>query len=169
MKYLNLANKRFGKLRVIKEVGRAKDRSVLWECLCDCGNRTIVKARSLRSEETKSCGCLRRIEKGEANLKRVFRGYQNEAKRKYLSFNLSLNEFKKLTSSNCFYCGVEPRQRSYRKFSNGEYLFNGIDRKDNLSGYTKENSLPCCFICNRAKGDMSYKEFILWIKRIKEK
>ncbi len=44
-----------------------------------------------------------------------------------------------------------------------------IDRKDNLLGYSKENSLPCCFVCNRAKGNMSYKNFILWIKAIKKK
>jgi len=34
---------------------------------------------------------------------------------------------------------------------------------------TKENSVPCCFICNRAKGNMGYKDFILWIQTIAKK
>lgn len=30
----------------------------MWECMCDCGNTTIVAGNHLRSGETKSCGCL---------------------------------------------------------------------------------------------------------------
>jgi hypothetical protein len=42
----------------------------------------------------------------------------------------------------------------------------GIDRKDNTKGYVLENSLPCCYLCNRAKGDKPYEEFILWVVRL---
>ncbi|WP_146203669.1 hypothetical protein [Azospirillum sp. TSO5] len=38
-------------------------------------------------------------------------------------------------------------------------LFNGIDRKDPLKGYTTENCVPCCFEINRAKSDMTIDEF----------
>lgn len=31
----------------------------MWNCVCDCGNRTIVSTSELRSGGTKSCGCLR--------------------------------------------------------------------------------------------------------------
>ena len=165
----NLIGSRYGKLIVLKEAGRHKDRSILWECKCDCGKTVAVKAKSLKSGETKSCGCLRKIEKGKASLKRVYRGYKNEALRKNLQFDLSIKDFEEITTKNCFYCGVKPKQRSYRKFSNGEYLFNGIDRVDNSKGYVKGNIKPCCFICNRAKGNMEYKEFVLWLKKIKKK
>jgi len=30
------------------------------------------------------------------------------------------------------------------------------------------NCVPCCAICNRAKGRSTYEEFINWIKEIKE-
>ena len=32
--------------------------SVLWECVCDCGNIVIVSSNSLRSNGTISCGCI---------------------------------------------------------------------------------------------------------------
>lgn len=45
----------FGKLTVIKQLPeRASDGTILWECKCDCGNTTIVRASNLK--KTKSCG-----------------------------------------------------------------------------------------------------------------
>lgn len=35
-----------------------------WTCECDCGNKTIVSAASLKSGQTKSCGCLSRELRG---------------------------------------------------------------------------------------------------------
>lgn len=53
-----LTGKRFGRLFVIKKAGKNKSKSILWECLCDCGNTKIVIGSNLRSGDTKSCGCL---------------------------------------------------------------------------------------------------------------
>ena len=36
---------------------RNNNGKVLWNCLCDCGKRTIVVSGSLVSNNTKSCGC----------------------------------------------------------------------------------------------------------------
>jgi len=161
----DFVGERFGKLLVIEKLGPSKSRNLIWKAKCDCGNIVEIMSKSLLSR-TKSCGCLRKIEKGKANLKRIYRGYINEAKRKNIQFDLSIEEFKEITSKNCFYCGVEPKQVSHRKFSNGKYVFNGIDRIDNSKGYVKENVTPCCFVCNRAKSNMEYEDFIKWIKRI---
>lgn len=162
----NFIGKRFGKLLITKKLGSNKNRSLLWNAVCDCGNIIKITSRSLLYGNAKSCGCLRRIEKGEANFNKLFLNYKNSAKVRKIIFNLTKEEFRILTKNRCYYCGSEPKQKSHRKFSNGAYLFNGIDRKNNLLGYTKENSLPCCFVCNRAKGNMSYKDFMLWIKTI---
>lgn len=57
-KKLNLVNKTFGRLTVIKEVKIPnKDRS--WLCRCKCGNFHIVNTYSLTSGNTQSCGCLK--------------------------------------------------------------------------------------------------------------
>ena len=48
---------KFGRLLVLKKTGRNKNRSILWKCLCDCGNEVSVNGYNLRSGQTKSCGC----------------------------------------------------------------------------------------------------------------
>ena len=61
MKKLDLTNQTFGSLTVIKEAaphispnGRKRTQ---WECICKCGNTTIVKTEYLRNGHTVSCGC----------------------------------------------------------------------------------------------------------------
>lgn len=55
---IDLIGKRFNKLIVLKEYPiRTPQGSVQWECLCDCGNKTIVSGDNLRRNHTKSCGC----------------------------------------------------------------------------------------------------------------
>ncbi|MFH1628162.1 MAG: AP2 domain-containing protein [Pseudomonadota bacterium] len=56
---LDLKDKKFGKLLVIKCVGVAKHYESMWECMCDCGNIAIVRGAHLKSGKTSSCGCLK--------------------------------------------------------------------------------------------------------------
>lgn len=55
---MNLESKRFRLLEVLCEKlpKTSGDRS--WYCLCDCGSVTVVLQSRLRSNHTKSCGCL---------------------------------------------------------------------------------------------------------------
>lgn len=53
----DLTGKQFGRLTAQKRVG-TKQRSPLWRCSCICGNQVDVVARSLLSQNTRSCGCL---------------------------------------------------------------------------------------------------------------
>lgn len=57
---LDLTNHRFGRLVAIENVGTVPGEGCLWRCICDCGNETVVSARTLRSNNTQSCGCLNR-------------------------------------------------------------------------------------------------------------
>ena len=58
MKKIGLVGRRFGRLVVISEQSRNKWGQVIWECLCDCGNKTTPLGMSLKNGNTKSCGCL---------------------------------------------------------------------------------------------------------------
>lgn len=60
--FIDRVGERFGRLVVLS---RADDyvapngkKHVMWKCLCDCGNETIVDVRQLIQGKTKSCGCL---------------------------------------------------------------------------------------------------------------
>lgn len=43
---------------------------------------------------------------------------------------------------------------------------NGIDRRDSSLGYTLENCLPACGVCNKAKLDYTEEEFLVWTNRL---
>lgn len=53
----DLTGKQFGRLTVISIHKREYSKETYWKCLCSCGNKKIVSARSLRSNKTTSCGC----------------------------------------------------------------------------------------------------------------
>ena len=57
----DLVGKRFGRLKVIADSGQRKNRKVLWECVCDCGNKHFVKTDCLQSGKTQSCGCFKDV------------------------------------------------------------------------------------------------------------
>lgn len=57
--FLDLVGRVFGRLRVVRQAGRAKQRTILWHCRCECGEQVVVRSNHLRSGQTTSCGCLR--------------------------------------------------------------------------------------------------------------
>lgn len=172
-RYKDITGQRFGRLTVIERVGRDSTGRARWKCQCDCGNITNVSSRGLTGG-TKSCGCLQREivgnmqrkDKGVASLNYLFDSYQRGAKRRGLLFNLSKDEFAKLTKQDCHYCGKEPSQIYGFEKSNGYYIYNGIDRLNPQEGYTKENCVPACGDCNFAKQGLTASEFIGLVKRI---
>jgi len=167
MKKINLINRRFGKLVVIAKAKKTdKNHNQYWICKCDCGNYKEVRGFHLQDGNTKSCGCLSRLPKGESNFNQVYGYYKRNAKAANLPFKLTKIEFKKLTQQNCTYCGKTPLQIINRPRHNGKFIYNGIDRIDNSKGYIEGNCAPCCKICNLMKRTLSYKEFINKIKQI---
>lgn len=174
---INLIGLKFGRLKVIDNAGTTKSgKEYRYKCLCDCGSTTIVTASNLRGN-TKSCGCLKKENISTYNptdktlLHRLKYIYERNAKRKNIEFNLTEEEFKNIIYQNCFYCKITPYKVYSRKDNknNNYILFNGIDRKNNLLGYNINNCVPCCEVCNRAKSDMKYDDFISYINRFKKR
>src|ERR1700689_1121002 len=52
-----LSGNRFSRLLVLRRVKIDGARNAMWECLCDCGNTTVVAAANI-GKSTRSCGCL---------------------------------------------------------------------------------------------------------------
>ena len=55
----NITNQRFGNLVAIKPTNERRHGSIIWECLCDCGNTHYTSTELLLSGHCKSCGCIR--------------------------------------------------------------------------------------------------------------
>lgn len=53
----NLIGQKFNRLTVISQAD-SKNQRRYWNCLCECGNNTIVTTSKLKNGHTKSCGCI---------------------------------------------------------------------------------------------------------------
>lgn len=51
----------FGRLTVVAFAGRNKQRELLWQCNCTCGNTIVIRMGGLitKTLPTRSCGCIR--------------------------------------------------------------------------------------------------------------
>jgi hypothetical protein len=82
-----------------------------------------------------------------------------------LEFSLTKEEFVCISEQICHYCGCAPERRKAGPTLHSDWAWNGIDRKDNNYGYTTDNCVACCILCNLMKGSLPYQEFINWIAK----
>jgi hypothetical protein len=74
------------------------------------------------------------------NLKTYYKQYIKNALKRNYTMELQFEDFEKLVKQKCYYCDY---------IKEGEA--NGIDRVDNSKGYSKENCVACCELCNNIK------------------
>jgi hypothetical protein len=174
----NLKGKKYGKLTIL-EWTKPKGHDYFWLCQCDCGKKVEIGQYSFKSGHTKSCGCLeietrRKGHKpGEAGLKRAYSIYRLHALKAGRVFELTKEDFREITKQNCYYCGDKPTRKVNLNPLNptdeySTFVLTGIDRVDNAKGYTKDNVVSCCTICNMMKTDKSLQVFVDQCKKITE-
>ena len=175
----NLTSKRFGKLIVVKICDiRGNGGEVLYDCVCDCGNeKQKVFGVNLSSGKVNSCGCLlknppnKNQNRKVALIKKIYSSMRSSGRSNLKGFNLNFDDFCNLIFSNCYYCGQLPSNTIKDYGNNGlishvELKYNGIDRKNNSVGYTKNNCVSCCKVCNFCKCSLSHEAFINQIRKI---
>lgn len=57
-KLIDLTDKTFGDLRVLRRYPAKGERYAYWLCMCKCGKTIAVRSDNLRNGHTRSCGCL---------------------------------------------------------------------------------------------------------------
>lgn len=119
----------------------------VWECL-DCSPYAEKKTREQVELHERYAFYRDRAKKKKKNLNENF------------EFELTEKEFDEITKQKCFYCGGYSLSTRYH----GNYC--GIDRVDNHKGYTKENIVPCCNICNQMKMQRNPYEWLQQMKKI---
>ncbi len=169
-----------GKLTVLNAVEPIKRKhdgrnESAYRCRCECGVEKVYIRSNLTQTRNpyRSCGCVKsHSDPGAVKLqsaKRVYRGYRDG--------DLSFKDFLNLSQKLCYYCGAKPsnNHNEYRtkktkvsKFAikHGDFIYNGLDRKNNLLKHSKNNVVTCCSTCNWNKGKMSLREFKAWIRKV---
>jgi hypothetical protein len=151
----------------------------MWRVLCDCGReREVYGAWFINGSKTcghKDCVYHKSIRPqkewhteliiSDTSITTVHTRYRNGAKSRGYIFELTRKDVTNLITANCHYCGAKPGIKKRNKVT---YFANGIDRMDNDTGYTKDNTVTCCSTCNTMKLTLGYNEFIQHIGRIYE-
>lgn len=164
-------------MEVLRFDHRTKNGQAYWLCKCkSCGKEKSARLGDIYNHmipfitaaELYATGALLPGNAGLYNY--LYRRYKRSADERNLEWQLSLQDVKNLTSANCVYCGSAPSEEALkRKFEDNRFMeFNGIDRIDNSQGYTTNNIVTSCYICNRAKSSLSQSAFYCWIKKLIE-
>jgi len=172
-----LSGEKYNRLTVISFSHSDKRHRKFYNVKCDCGKEKKVMGSAMISGNTKSCGCLskevrasRRISKNHSEITAIILGYKRHAERRGFKWELSRTDIELIIKSDCVYCGSKPNNIKKTKNSIGDgLLYSGIDRINSNDNYTKENSVPCCRICNYAKSNMDVNDFKEWAIRIGQK
>jgi hypothetical protein len=163
-----------------KKYGKTVRRII--EVICECGRKKHVQYNNVRAGHSVCCGfspCRIPSNTGKRSIETsyncLFYSYKKGAIDRGFLFDLDKDYFKKLLSNNCFYCDKKPSSLYQIKNSKtGEIragiplVYNGIDRFDNKKGYTLNNCVTCCEICNRMKMASTADNFKKQIKKIYE-
>jgi hypothetical protein len=177
------AGLKFNKLTFIRPTNkRTTQNDAIWELQCECGNLTYSNVANVVNNQSKtSCGCVASNRMKElCQLARKFPPIISSARRVWQRYNkdgLDFDTFFDLSQQNCYYCGLGPstiynymnyygRPVSDIQKLNGAFTYNGLDRTDSSKGHTIDNIVPCCWVCNCMKNDLSEEEFYAHIERI---
>lgn len=164
----NYIGKKFGSLTIITQYYLNGGGHLRVDIKCDCGNIEVNKVfRNLKNR--KECiKCSRQLPIGETAFNTLFYNYTRSAKERGLDFNLTKEEFRKITKQNCYYCGSAPYSVMTPSADVGEYIYSGIDRQNNDIGYTTKNCVSCCKNCNFFKFQLTAVDFINHVNKIYE-
>lgn len=122
--------------------------------------KTAYRARSSNPEFKKNAAACNKRTKDSVGQR--FKVLLRNAAERGLTVGLTLEQFKELTSLRCTYCGEFSRDKSTHTVVKS---FTGIDRIDNSRGYETGNCSPCCFMCNKLKGNL---ELGVWLAHMKK-
>lgn len=171
--YVDLSNKRFGKLIVISDTGRRKSKRPIWLCACDCGSTIEVLGKYLTNGDTKSCGC---ISKGNAHnrdaIGEITKSYwtpiEKQAIRRGIPFEITREEAWDLfliQNRKCAITGVELKFSNNIRDQRGTHT-TSLDRIDSSKGYTIDNIQWVHKKINIMKNAMRTNEFVDWCKLV---
>lgn len=171
--WVDLTGKVFGDITVIRWVyaPRPDQSRSDWQWLvrCKCGEEEVVSADLLYKEMKNACRKCSRTRAAKNNTvpdkgatwNRIARTYRKNAFKRGHDITISAERIIEICHQDCYYCGTHP---IYSK-GYGVYM-TGVDRVDNTKGYTEDNVVPCCSVCNKMKGTLTKEDFIAHINRI---
>ena len=70
---IDITGMKFGRL-IVESYSHSSDKKTYWNCICECGNHTVVRGDLLKGGNTKSCGCITHEPRGTAHNRKDLTG-----------------------------------------------------------------------------------------------
>lgn len=170
---IDLTDREFGKLKVIRDTGRRKSRRPIWQCACECGNQIEVLGKYLLNGDTKSCGCF---SKGNAHNRTGYKKLSGsywyvvavQAKRRGIPLEISAKDAYEQIQNQNWKCALTGEQIKFavniRDCRNEQSA--SLDRIDNAKGYNKENIQWVHKKINIMRNTLDLSEFRAWCLKV---
>ena len=159
-----LTGKRFGKWLVGTPVCGQKNKALRYLCTCDCGAIKEVAYSTLihqGSTQCRKCYFKERSTSFPEYLAAYRKACRHIAYFSNFPMEISFEQYVEFTKQvECHYCGAEVTWEKFLKKDQSPPY--NLDRKDNEKGYTIDNVVVCCKVCNYTKANrFTYEEFLL--------
>lgn len=172
----NLIGKKFGRLTVLRFIGKNNNNKRLFECRCECGNIINAISAKLMCGRKVSCGCKGK----EDQLKRQWKGYGeisgslwtrivNQAKLRNIEIDVTIQDVWNLFLKQERKCKLTDLPLN---FSSSYWATNGtasLDRINSKLGYTKDNIQWVHKDVNQMKMDLNEQYFLEMCVKISDK
>ncbi len=149
VKLIDMADRRFGRLLVLSRGENTPEKTATWLCRCDCGVEITARGPNLRRGNSRSCGCLNiesiskrsrtHNEAGVLNRTAEYRIWSNMLTR---CRNKKAPAFKDYGARGIDVCERWLRYENFLEdMGRRPSSSHSIERKENNSGYSKENCM----------------------------
>lgn len=171
------SGKKFGMLTALKYLGQREHLGKMqtwWSFKCDC-TKEIERCLNvvLGYKDKSNCGCVTKERRAGTKISNNYaekaRSYRNHlfcAKKRGLESRLTQEQYIDIASKNCHYCNMVSLRKSRSLVYTDPVPFNSVDRKNNELYYDLTNSLPACFVCQKAKGSMKYDDYLAMCRSV---
>lgn len=167
--------KRYGQITILKYLGKDKNSHSIYNCVCNCGKNFNVLLNSIKSGNTKTCGCKSR-KRGKDHA--LYAGYEEiraeywsrvlrGAKDRKIPLEITIQDAWKVflqQDRKCSLTGLPIHFPTTRKTT--KYSTASLDRIDSSKGYTKDNIQWIHKKLQPMKMNMGQVEFLDWCSKI---
>lgn len=139
MKFEDITGQRFGRLLVIGyEKSNIRSYSYMWICRCNCNNIIKTNKDTLKSGDTKSCGCLRKeiVTKHGKSKSKIYKIWNSM---RFRCNSKKSNAYKYYGGRGIKVCKRWVKFENFYQDMGERPKGTSLDRIDNNKGYCKKN------------------------------